>query len=336
VSHGLFGILGHQPFELGLGFLMLEERLARPAKYSGEFKMRGLAYGSVVESTIPRGRIVRIDASRALRVAGVLTVLTHQNRPHMADATEAYKDDVAPDGSPFRPLYDDKIMFSGQPVALVVAEEWEIANLAATLVHVEYEKEAHATDLYAQRDQAFAIDAPAKPRGDAEKAYAAADVRHEAEYYIPIEHHNPMELFASTVMWDGGGKLTVYDKTQGMQNVHRYLCSVFEMKTDDVRVMSPFVGGAFGSGLRPQYQVVLAVLAARALRRSVRVVLSRQQMYALGYRPATIERLELGAHSGGTLDAITHEARSSRRDRSRPVTQRMSSTAPPSGAPRGR
>jgi xanthine dehydrogenase YagR molybdenum-binding subunit len=278
------------------------------AKYSGEFKMKGLAYGRVVESTIPRGRIVRIDASRALRVGGVLTVLTHQNRPHMADATEAYKDDVAPDGSPFRPLYDDKIMFSGQPVALVVAEEWEIANFAATLVHVEYEKEAHATDLCAQRDQAFAIDAPAKPRGDAEKAYAAADVRHEAEYYIPIEHHNPMELFASTVMWDGGGKLTVYDKTQGVQNVHRYLCSVFEMKTDDVRVMSPFVGGAFGSGLRPQYQAVLAVLAARALRRSARVVLTRQQMYALGYRPATIERLELGANAGGTLNAITHEA----------------------------
>ena len=75
-----------------------------------------------------------------------------------------------------------------------------------------------------------------------------ADVRHEAEYFIPIEHHNPMELFASTVVWDGDGKLTVYDKTQGVQNVQRYLCSVFGMKPDDVRVMSPFVGGAFGSG----------------------------------------------------------------------------------------
>ena len=133
-------------------------------------------------------------------------------------------------------------------------------------------------------------------------------MRHEAEYYIPIEHHNPMELFASTVMWDGDGKLTVYDKTQGVQNVQRYLCSVFDMKSDDVRVMSPFVGGAFGSGLRPQYQVVLAVLAARALERSVRLVLTRQQMYGLGYRPATIERLALGAKADGTLDAITHEA----------------------------
>src|SRR3981189_443976 len=117
-----------------------------------------------------------------------------------------------------------------------------------------------------------------------------------------------MELFATTVVGDGGGKLTVYDKTQGVQNVQRYLCSVFDKNADDVRVMSPFVGGAFGAGLRPQYQVVLAVLGALALQRSVRLVLTRQQMYGLGYRPATIERLALGAKADGTLDAITHEA----------------------------
>jgi len=86
-----------------------------------------------------------------------------------------------------------------------------------------------------------------------------------------------------------------------------YLCGVFEMKPDQIRVMSPFMGGGFGSGLRPQYQVVLAVLGAKALKRSVRLVLSRAQMYGLGYRPATIERLALGAKADGTLDAITHE-----------------------------
>ena len=117
-----------------------------------------------------------------------------------------------------------------------------------------------------------------------------------------------MELFAATVVWNGNGKLTVYDKTQGVQNVQRYVCSVFGLKADDVRVMSPFVGGAFGSGLRPQYEVVLAVLAALALKRSVRLVLTREQMYGLGYRPATIERVALGANADGTLDAITHEA----------------------------
>jgi xanthine dehydrogenase YagR molybdenum-binding subunit len=279
------------------------------AKYAGEFNAAGLAYGSVVESTIPRGRIARIDTSGALRVEGVLAVLTHENRPSMAGTSAAYKDDVAPDdGSPFRPLYDDRIMFSGQPIALVLAEEWEIARFAASLVRVEYETEPHVTDLHAQRNRAFAVPKPEKPRGNAARAYAAADVRHEAEYYIPIEHHNPMELYASTAMWDGDGKLTVYDKTQGVQNVQRYLCSVFEMEPGDVRVMSPFVGGGFGSGLRPQYQVVLAVLGARALERSVRLVLTRQQMYGLSYRPGTIERLALGAKAGGALDAITHEA----------------------------
>ena len=236
----------------------------------------------------------------------------------MADNDQAYKDDVAPEGSPFRPLYDDKIKFNGQPIALVVAERSEIARFAASLVHVEYDEETHVTDLHRRRDAATpvkppkdpmeAMFAPPKPRGDADWALAAAAVRHEGEYSVPIEHHNPMELYASTVIFEGDGELTVWDKTQGVQNVQRYVCSVFGMKPQDVRVMSPYVGGAFGSGLRPQFEVVLAVLAARALKRSVRVVLTRPQMYALGYRPAMIQRIALGANYAGTLDAITHDA----------------------------
>ena len=106
---------------------------------------------------------MRIDASEAMRVDGVIDVLTHENRPPMADTDEAYKDDVAPEGSPFRPLYDDKIMFSGQPIALVLAEESEIARFAASLVRVEYDEEAHVTDIYRQRDEAFALK-PAETR----------------------------------------------------------------------------------------------------------------------------------------------------------------------------
>jgi xanthine dehydrogenase YagR molybdenum-binding subunit len=279
------------------------------AKYAAEFDADGLVHAGVVVSTIAKGRIARIDASEALRVEGVLDVLTHQNRPAMAGADKAWKDDVAPeDGSPFRPLYDDRILFNGQPIALVLAEDWETARYAASLVRVEYAKQDFSTDLKQQRDRAFVVKKPDKPRGDADKAFAAADVRHEAEYFIPTEHHNPMELFASTVIWDGGGKLTVCDKTQGVQNVQRYLCSVFEKKPEELRVVSPFVGGAFGAGLRPQYQAVLATLGALALQRSVRLVLTRRQMYGLGYRPASIERLALGARKDGTLDAITHEA----------------------------
>jgi xanthine dehydrogenase YagR molybdenum-binding subunit len=284
------------------------------AKYAADFNVPGLIYGSVVSSRIAKGRVRRIDATEALSVIGVVEVLTHTNRPPMARSDQDYKDDVAPDGSPFRPLYDDKVLFSGQPIALVLAEEPEIARFAASLVRVEYAAEPHATDLLAHLDQGFDLGddtfalTPAKPRGDAPKALAEAEVGHRGEYFVPVEHHNPMELFASTVMWEGGGKLTVYDKTQGVQNVQRYLCSVFGMKSGDLRVVSPFVGGAFGSGLRPQYQAVLAVLAARALKRSVRLVLTRQEMYALCYRPATIARLALGAKRAGTLDAIMHEA----------------------------
>jgi xanthine dehydrogenase YagR molybdenum-binding subunit len=117
-----------------------------------------------------------------------------------------------------------------------------------------------------------------------------------------------MEPYASTVIFEPDGKLTVYDKTQGVQNVQRYLCSVLEMDPAEVRVLSPFVGGAFGSGLRPQYQVILAALAACALKRSVRLVLTRQQMYGLGYRPAMIQQIELGANADGTLDLIAHGA----------------------------
>ena len=288
------------------------------AKYAAEYNVPGLTHGSVVTSTIAKGRVTRIEISAAMRVQGVLTVLTHEHRPAMADSDDAYKDETAPDGSPYRPLYDNKVMFSGQPIALVVAETSEIARYAASLVQVDYATEPHVTDVYRRQDTAIPVKAPTDPiealfappktRGVPDRALAAAAVRHEAEYFVPIEHHNPMELYASTVIFEEDGKLTVYDKTQGVQNVQKYLCNVFGMKPEDVRVMSPFMGGGFGSGLRPQYQVVLAVLAARALRRGVRVVLTRPQMYALGYRPAMIQRIAIGANRNAALEAITHDA----------------------------
>ena len=288
------------------------------AKYAAEVNVPGLAHASVVGATIAKGRIRRIDTSAATGISGVLTVLTHDNRPPMADGDQAYKDEVAPDGTPYRPLYDGRIMFNGQPITLVVAETAEVARYAAALVRVDYHEDAHVTDVYRQRDAAVpirvpsnpleAMFAPPKPRGTPDQALAAAAVRHEGEYFVPIEHHNPMELYASTVIFEADGKLTVYDKTQGVQNVQRYICSVFGLKPEDVRVMSQYMGGGFGVGLRPNFEVVLAGLAARALQRPVRVVLTRPQMYALGYRPAMIQRIAIGANTGGTLDAITHDA----------------------------
>src|SRR5437879_2684521 len=117
-----------------------------------------------------------------------------------------------------------------------------------------------------------------------------------------------MEPYATTVVWEGDGKLTVYDKTQGSPNNHQYVCNVFGLPSENVRLLSPFVGGAFGSGLRPQYQLFLAVMAAVGLKRSVRVTLTRQQMFTLGHRPQTLQRVALGAAPDGKLEALIHEA----------------------------
>jgi xanthine dehydrogenase YagR molybdenum-binding subunit len=281
------------------------------ARYAAEHAAPGLAHGWVLSSPIAAGRIVRIEAAEALALPGVLHVLTHENRPALAEDDDSYRDEVAPPGgSPFRPLHDARIHYSGQPVALVVAESLELARHAATLVRVEYERAPHATDLQAERIHAYEPKPrfpPPHPRGDADRAFTQAAVRVDSQSLVPVEHHNPMELFATTVIREPDGRLTVYDKTQGVKNVHDYLCKVFGVAPDQIRVLSPFVGGAFGSGLRPQYPVVLAVLAARALNRSVRVSLTRQQMFGLGHRPTTWQRVALGANPDGRLEAMIHE-----------------------------
>src|SRR5260370_17579152 len=142
-------------------------------------------------------------------------------------------------------------MFSGQPVALVVAENFELARYAASPVHVEYQPEPHATDLTQKRNQAYQprkrefIDPPPPPRGNPEKAFANAAVQFEAEYSLPAEHHNPMEPFATTVAWEGDGKLTVYEKTQGSQNNQRYVCNPFGLPNAHTPPLSPHLPSRF-------------------------------------------------------------------------------------------
>ncbi|GAB3572052.1 xanthine dehydrogenase family protein molybdopterin-binding subunit [Spirosoma luteolum] len=287
------------------------------AKYAAEFSVPDLTYGYVVSSTIAKGKITRIDTSKALSLPGVLAVLTHENRPKVAWFDISYNDQDAPPGSPFRPLYDASIKYSGQPIALVVAESFELARYAASLVQTDYKEETPVTDFEANLDKAhkpktgFATllkPPPPKPRGDFEGVYKASDVKMKGTYVHAPEHHNPMEMFATTVAYERNGKLTIYDKTQGVTNSKMYVTQIFGMSSDDVRVIAPYMGGGFGSGLRPQYQLFLAVLAARALKRSVRVVLTRQQMFTFGHRPATVQHIALGGTADGTLNAIYHDA----------------------------
>jgi xanthine dehydrogenase YagR molybdenum-binding subunit len=285
------------------------------AKYAGEYNVPKLAYGYVVSSAVAKGRIKQIDTHAALGVEGVLRVLTHENRPELPSDDSKYDDEVSSPGSPFRPLYDDKIKFSGQPIALVVAEEFEIARHAASLVRVEYELEPHVTDLKAQRAKAYVpqkerpgIPSAPPPRGNPEKALADAAARHDAEYSIAFEHHNPMEMYATTAVWESDDRLTIYDKTQGPKNNQSYVANVFGLPKENVRLVTAYMGGGFGSGLRPQYQLPLAVMAAQQLKRPVRVTLTRQQMFSLGYRPEAIQRVALGASRDGELKSILHDA----------------------------
>jgi xanthine dehydrogenase YagR molybdenum-binding subunit len=284
------------------------------AHYAAEIPAPDLAYGVVVSGTVARGRIKAIDSEAARGVPGVIDVITHENRPKMRGNDLAYKDMTAPGGSPFRPLFSDRVFWSGQPVALVVAETFGAARYAASLVRVTYDIEEHDTNLLATLNKAYkprpmkAGFTPPGSKGDADQAFDAAPVKIEAEYYNAVEHHNPMEMFASTVVHGENGHLTIYDKTQSSQNSRWYVSHVFGLSKKKVTVRNPYVGGAFGSGLRPQYQLPLAVMGALKLKRSVRVVLTRQQMFSFGHRPETWHKIKLAADRDGKLQAVWHEA----------------------------
>jgi xanthine dehydrogenase YagR molybdenum-binding subunit len=284
------------------------------AKYAAEFEAEGMVYGYVINSTIAKGRIKEIDTTQALAVEGVLQVYTHENVSGLAWFNKSYTDMDAPAGNPFRPLHDDKIRFSMQPIGLVVATTFEIARFAASLIKVSYKEKEHTTNLQGNLDQAK--EAPLgkigyvqpKSRGDAQGTYANAVYKIEGEYVHAAEHHNPMEMFATTAIWEEDDKITLYDKTQGVTNVQVYISNIFGLKLKNVRVISPYVGGGFGSGLRPQHQVFMATLAALELRRPVRVVLTRQQMFSFGHRPGAVQRIAMSADADGKLTSIQHAA----------------------------
>ncbi|RYF68035.1 MAG: xanthine dehydrogenase family protein molybdopterin-binding subunit, partial [Comamonadaceae bacterium] len=285
------------------------------ARYAAEMPAADLVYGVVVNSTIAKGRITGFDLDDAKAVPGVLDVLTHAHRPKTRSMGVFYKDMTAPGGTPFKPLYDDKVAYSGQPIALVLAESFEAARHAASLIVAHYEVEPHDTNLMANLGRGrkpsrlkAGYSPPPDEKGDAEAAFAAAPVKVEADYYSGVEHHNPMELFATTVLRDASGHLTIYDKTQSSQNSRWYVSHVFGLSKDKVTVRNPYVGGAFGSGLRPQYQLALAVMGSLHLERSVRVVLTRQQMFTFGHRPETLQHIKLAADTDGTLRSIVHSA----------------------------
>ena len=283
------------------------------AKYAAEFQVPNLAYGFVALGSIAKGRIKTIDTADAERATGVIRVFTHLNTPKFGPKPPV--EEAPPRGGrppeedkSYRALQSDKVFFNGQPVALVVAETYEQARYAARLVKVTYDAEKHNTDTEAVRGNARVPPrAMNKTRGNPVEALRTAPVTVEAEYRIPIEHHNPMEPHAAIAVWQGD-KLTIFDKTQGVYAVRKHLASSFGVPEENVHVVSPFVGGAFGSSLRPNYYPALTAMAARELKRPVKIVYTRTQMYTgTGYRPYTIQKVSLGADRAGKLSAIIHD-----------------------------
>ena len=290
------------------------QKVTGAATYAAEFDQPGQAYGVIVRSTVANGRIASMDSTAAQRASGVLAVLTHRNAPRLAYRPHKGLPDPAT-GERLHVLQDDRVNHQGQPIALVIAETLEQANHAATLVRVTYADEAGITDISRvvpieptqQKTDQGETRPPQTRRGDPERALATAEVKVEHTYVIPRENHNPIEMHATIAAWDGD-RLTLWDKTQWVHNTADEIAAVFSIPEENIRVISPFVGGAFGSGLRTWPHVTLAALGARVTGRPVKVMLSRREMYyAVGYRPHTVQRVALGASRDGRLTAILHE-----------------------------
>ncbi len=285
------------------------------ARYTAEFRPFNLAFAALVTSTIPRGRISRLDIAEAERAPGVLGVITHENCERLPYNEMEKRPQVDPQsGDQLRVFQNAEVLFVGQPVAAVIAATQQEADGAARLVRVTYEIEEPTTvfQLSDGKPPAKETAEGGRPgdsaRGDADAALGRAPLTVDVACSHAREHHNAMEPHATIAEWDGD-RLTLYDKSQWVANVRMEIASIFGIPQANIRVISPFVGGAFGSALRTWPHVTIAALCARRVHRPVRVELTRRECFtAIGFRPYTRQRVVLGAEQDGRLTAILHEA----------------------------
>jgi len=268
-------------------------------KYAAEYNLPGLVYGAVVSSTIAKGAMTGIDSKAAEKAPGVLAVLSHLNAPEVP----LYKAGKAPPGSPF---VNDKILYNGQPVALVIANTFERAKYAASLVKITYKAEPHQTSLDANLKNATKADDDYQ-RGTA-NAYQSAQVKIEVEYRTPIHVHNAMEPFAVTSVWDGD-KVTLYTKSQHIKGMQQDVMKLFNLPEEKVQLYSKVIGGAFGSGSPLWPYAKAALIGSKMIGKPLKVVIDREQMFTMvGYRSPTVQKLGLGASADGKLTGMTHDA----------------------------
>jgi len=277
------------------------------ARYPADVPLSNPAFGFLVTSAIARGRIGRLDLDDARAVEGVLDILTYQNTTELKDTK--FGEGAATSVQKLGP----EIFHEGQIVALVLADSYEAAREAAYRVRTSYAaerpsatfgsdglKEEDATKVSRQHQSL-------PERGDAQAALAGADVVIEAEYSTPTQHHNPMELFATTCVWSGD-RLTVHEPSQFVYGLKNGVAQRLGIEAEKVQVVSPYVGGAFGSKGTMTPRTALVALAAKRLNRPVKLVATRDQGFTIAtYRAETRHRIRLGAARDGKLVGYSHE-----------------------------
>lgn len=280
------------------------------ARYAADFNRPDQAYAVLVSATAGLGRVTGIDSGAVETMPGVIAVITHRNAPRLPYAPhKSYIDPAI--GERLHVLQDDRVRFHGQPVAVVVAETLDQTERAAAALRISYAAERPIVDPADPQaltvvPESGHIEAD-KARGDADDALAKAPMTVDATYDIARENHNPMEPHATVAAWDGD-RLTLWSKSQFVVNEQAEIAAVFGIPAENVQVICPFIGGAFGTVLRTWPHVTLAAMAAQIVARPVKLVLTRKQMFfTTGHRPRTLQRVALGATPDGKLTSVVHE-----------------------------
>jgi xanthine dehydrogenase YagR molybdenum-binding subunit len=274
------------------------------AKYTSDFNLPNMVYAIPVCATIATGRIARMDTTRAAAMRGVIKIYHHGNSPKL------YRPNLADDSSYVdekRPAFEDeKIYYSGQYVAVVVADTMDRAREAASAVSVEYvaEKPNVSRDL---SDGFTEKMEEASKRGDVEAAYSQAPVQVEATYVTPVETHNPIELHASVANWDGH-RYILYETTQSLINHQAIMAQVLGVPPEQIQIVMKFLGSGFGGKLWPWTHAPLAAAISRDLNRPAKLVVDRHMMFTnVGHRPRTQQLIRLGATTEGKLTSVQHD-----------------------------
>lgn len=295
---------------LGTRYSRLDGKLKTTggATYALEHPVKNLTYAVLVQSTIPAGRVVKVDATQAAAAPGVLMVLTPEDDLGLKVASDWYGN--RPENQPFNPLPRD-VSFNGQATAAVIAETLEQATEAARLVKVSYEETPPVMSLDdPNAGDGKVVDMLTVAWGDAEAAFAEAPVKIEAEYRTPREYHVPIEPHGLTVKWEGDF-LTVWEPSQWTHGMARTYAEWFGIPYENVRIVSPFIGGGFGSKAMGYAYSAVAAAAARTLGRPVKLAVTRPQTFtAYGGRAATKQTIRIGATENGVLQAIVHNGAS--------------------------